>query len=265
MATEERIVDLSHIEPANPEGALMGLQEERQVTAGGVQAPSVEVPEKFRNKSLEDIIASYKELESQYGRQGQELGELRKVADQYIMSHMQSRQEETVRSERKPEIDFDSLPEAEKIDAILEQKMAPVKQAYAELQKEKFLAKINQSHPDFMDIAREKEFQTWVLGSDLRKEMFTRADRNYDYSSADELLSMWKTIKGINTQERQAQSEQTNSAFTQGRVETGIVEDSSPRKIYRRADIIALKMKDPKRYAMLEPEIRQAYAEGRVR
>ena len=82
MATEERIVDLSHIEPANPEGALMGLQEERQVTAGGVQAPSVEVPEKFRNKSLEDIIASYKELESQYGRQGQELGELRKVADQ---------------------------------------------------------------------------------------------------------------------------------------------------------------------------------------
>ena len=265
MANEERLVDLTSIDPANPEGALMGLQEERRVTAGGVKAPSVEIPEKFRNKSMEDIIASYKELESQYGRQGQELGDLRKVADQYIMSQMQSRQEETVRSERKPEIDFDSLPEAEKIDAILEQKIAPVKQAYAELQKEKFLTKLNQTHPDFMDIAREKEFQTWVLGSELRKEMFTRADRGYDYGSADELLSMWKTIKGIKTQERQVQAEETSSAFNQARVETGIVEDSSPRKIYRRADIIALKMRDPVRYNQLEPEIRQAYAEGRVR
>jgi len=35
--------------------------------------------------------------------------------------------------------------------------------------------------------------------------------------------------------------------------------------VYRRADIIQLMQKDPERYRALMPEIRQAYAEGRVK
>jgi hypothetical protein len=37
------------------------------------------------------------------------------------------------------------------------------------------------------------------------------------------------------------------------------------RKIYRRADIIKLMQTDPDRYQQMAPEIRQAYAEGRVK
>ena len=33
---------------------------------------------------------------------------------------------------------------------------------------------------------------------------------------------------------------------------------------YRRVDIIELKMKNPERYRMLEPEIMKAYKEGRI-
>jgi len=43
------------------------------------------------------------------------------------------------------------------------------------------------------------------------------------------------------------------------------VNESTGKKIYRRADIISLKVNNPKRYEALQPEIMQAYAEGRVR
>ena len=39
----------------------------------------------------------------------------------------------------------------------------------------------------------------------------------------------------------------------------------SSRKVYRRADLIKLKMTDPQRYEDMQPEIMAAYSEGRVK
>ena len=39
----------------------------------------------------------------------------------------------------------------------------------------------------------------------------------------------------------------------------------SSKRVYRRADLIRLKMTDPQRYETLSDEIMQAYSEGRVR
>ena len=39
----------------------------------------------------------------------------------------------------------------------------------------------------------------------------------------------------------------------------------SSKKVYRRADLISLKMTDPSRYEALQPEIMAAYAENRVK
>jgi len=39
----------------------------------------------------------------------------------------------------------------------------------------------------------------------------------------------------------------------------------SSKRVYRRADLIRLKMTDPGRYEMLSDEIMKAYAEGRVK
>ena len=47
-------------------------------------------------------------------------------------------------------------------------------------------------------------------------------------------------------------------------VDSGGTGESSKR-IYRRADLIRLKMNDPNRYDALSDEIMQAYAEGRVK
>jgi hypothetical protein len=37
------------------------------------------------------------------------------------------------------------------------------------------------------------------------------------------------------------------------------------RKVYRRADLIKLRMTDPDRYMQMSDEIMQAYSEGRVK
>ena len=42
-------------------------------------------------------------------------------------------------------------------------------------------------------------------------------------------------------------------------------ESTAGKKIYRRADLIRLKVTDPKRYDDLADEIYQAYSEGRVK
>ena len=47
-------------------------------------------------------------------------------------------------------------------------------------------------------------------------------------------------------------------------VDTGGSGESSKR-VYRRADLIRLRMTDPARYEALESEIMTAYAEGRVK
>jgi hypothetical protein len=47
-------------------------------------------------------------------------------------------------------------------------------------------------------------------------------------------------------------------------VDTGGTGEGSKR-VYRRADLIRLKMTDPARYDALSDEIMQAYAEGRVK
>jgi len=47
-------------------------------------------------------------------------------------------------------------------------------------------------------------------------------------------------------------------------VDTGGSGESS-RRVYRRADLIRLKMTDPQRYEALSDEIMKAYQEGRVK
>jgi len=258
---DDKIVDNAGELPPNGEGLFNDLMAEKQQIQTETQTPSYQIPEKFQGKSLEEVVKSYVELESKVGSQGQELGELRKLADQFIQQPTYTRQEPT------QTIDFDSLEEPDKVKAILERELAPLKNELFETKKEKLNAKLKSEHPDFMDIVANREFQEWVMKSPVRMEMFARADRNFEYDAANELFTTYKAVKGIQASKvtEQIRNAETTQAFGQSRMETGSAEDTAPKKVYRRADIIDLKIRNPERYRMLENEILQAYAEGRVR
>ena len=95
---------------------------------------------------------------------------------------------------------------------------------------------------------------------------------NYDVDAALELLSTYKAIREVSQAKADAQVDATIEADKVQRkqnlraasVQTG-GSGETPQKFFRRQDILRLMMYDRERYHALEPEIRQAYAEGRVK
>jgi hypothetical protein len=105
----------------------------------------------------------------------------------------------------------------------------------------------------------------WVKSSPVRLGLYAKADGEYDYDSANELLSTYKALRGVKAKQTSDAGEATRkSNLKAATVDVGGTGESTKR-VYRRADLIRLKMTDPNRYEALSDEIMQAYADGRVR
>lgn len=238
------------------------LELEEQETHEVEEPQEPVIPEKYRGKSVEDLVRMHQEAESLIGRQSQEVGELRKTFDSYVMTQLNAPKNE-------PEEDVDFFVDPEKAVARAIESNPKLKEAeavVAEYRKSTALSQLTSKHPDMKDILGDQNFQDWVQGSKIRTQLFKQADSNYDYEAADELFSLWKERKTLANEtakvEKKARDQQAKQAAT-GKVR-GSAEPSS-RKVYRRADIRKLMTEDPDRYMQMAPEIRQAYAEGRVR
>ena len=95
--------------------------------------------------------------------------------------------------------------------------------------------------------------------------MFIEADRNFDYQLGGEILSLYKESRQAMVDKQRSEAEEKrkrdlNAAKT-GSSSTG----ETPKKIYRRADLIKLRIYDPDKFNAMQDEILQAYKEGRVR
>ena len=223
-----------------------------------------DIPDKYKEKSLQDVIAMHQEAEKLIGRQGTELGELRRVANSYVQSQPQTKQTEV---KETSDDDFFANPKQAVDNAIQNHpKIREAEQLTREMQRSKALSSLKEKHPDFTEIVKDQGFQDWIGNSKVRTELFARADRKYDYDAADELISTWKEKKQLGGKtvemEKQARSQDIKSATTT--VPSGSGEAPS-KKIFRRSDIQKLIYNDPDKYEAMMPEIEKAYREGRVR
>jgi hypothetical protein len=233
-----------------------------------------ELPEKYRGKSAIEIAKMHQEAEKLIGRQANEVHEVRSLADQLLKQQLESNkkvQQEPI--EESLEEDFFADPkqavnrQVEKHPAVIE-----ARQAALEMKKMKTAQQLSAKHPDFVTIAQDSGFQDWVKSSAIRLNLFAKADAEYDFEAADELLSTYKEIKQIKAQQVVQQTAQSNeveakaqkTAMKAATVDVGGAGESS-RKVYRRADLIKLRMTDPDRYEQMADEIMSAYAEGRVK
>ena len=225
------------------------------------------LPEKYKNKSVTDIIAMHQNAEQLLGKQGQEVGELRKIVDDFIKSQTVNQNTAHSADEEFDESDFFVNPK-DAVSKLLENHPS-IKQSQelaVQLKQQETIAKLKAAHPDFIDIAQDQKFLDWVGKSKVRTRLLKEADQGYDFDSADELLTLWKerqeTVNSTIAADKASRKDQVKAASAG--TSTGSGEKAS-RKIYRRADIIELMRKDPQRYEALMPEIRAAYAEGRVK
>lgn len=223
-----------------------------------------DIPDKYRGKSVKDIVRMHQEAERALGKQGSEVGELRRIVDDFVKA-------QTVTQQKAPEVDeeIDFFTDPDKAIAKAIDKHPKVRQAEqlnAQLKKAEALANLKAAHPDYTDVLNDGSFGEWISKSKVRQELFSRADRMYDFDAAHELLSTWKERKQVVSQAEAVEKEQRKQAVKTA--STGSSKgsgESSSRKTYRRADIIELMRTNPDRYEQLSPEIMQAYAEGRVR
>ena len=231
---------------------------QEEVTSEG----EAELSPMYQGKTIAEVAKMHQEAESRLGSQGAEVGELRKVVDNFIL-----KQSETKAPEPAEEIDFFADP-----DKAMESKIAnhPVikeaQQNTLRIRQEQAKQELINKHPDAQEIIQSSDFINWVKSDEIRVELLTRADQQYDSRAADNLFSQWKQIRQMSQSavrdEKDARKDAVKKASTggaKGRSQT------PSKKIYRRADIIELMKTNPKRYQSMEPEIRRAYAEKRVR
>ena len=223
-----------------------------------------ELPEKYRDKSLDDIVRMHQEAEKLIGKQAQEVGEVRKLADELIKQNLGSRQQQTRQEE--PEVDFFENPQkAVQRTVDNHPDIMAARQATLEMKRSQIQQRLAQTHPDFGDIARDQDFANWVKSSPVRIKIFEQADAGYDFDSANELLSTYKQLRSVKQKQVSDEGEVTRKQNLKAvGVDVGGSGESS-KKVYRRADLIRLKMQDPNRYEALSDEIMVAYQEGRVR
>jgi len=221
------------------------------------------IPEKYRNKSVEELVQMHQEAEKLVGKQSSEVGELRRVVDDYINQQTQLAQKQ----EPVEEVDFFAEPDKAVSNAIDNHpSVREAKQMAQEYRKSTALAQLQTKHPDMNSILQDAKFLEWVQSSTMRTKLLRQADQQFDVEAADELFSNWKErqeLLGTTAKAEQSQRKQQVKAASTGS-SSGSSEKAS-RKIYRRADIINLMRTDPARYQALSDEILKAYAEGRVK
>ena len=229
-----------------------------------IEPASDDIPDKYKGKQLSDIIKMHQEAEKLIGKQAQEVGEVRKLADELIKQNLAGKSQPI--KEEEPEVDFFENPQAAVRKTVDNHPdVLAARQASQEFKKMQIQQKLAQEHPDFGQIVQDADFVNWVKSSPVRIGLYAKADGEFDYDSANELLSTYKQLKGIKAkQTNEAGETQRKSNLKAASVDVGGTGESGKR-VYRRADLIRLKMQDPARYDALSDEIMSAYAEGRVK
>ena len=267
------VVDPEEISEDIEEQNTVEPDETLELQEAETEEPAFKVPDKFSGKSVEDIVKSYQNLEQELGRKSQEIGELRNLSDSFLKAEISRNDTQTSpqaenSNNEGTENDFFEDPN-KAVNSLIEKhpRFQEFQEFQAKQSQDSSKVQLEQTHPDYVDIVQDSNFQDWVKASKFRVDLFEQADK-YNYDAADELLTHWKERSMIDktaeVQEKQKATRKKNlkAGKTESRVSS---ESTSGKKTYRRADLIRLKQNDPNRYADLSDEIYNAYAEGRVK
>lgn len=211
---------------------------------------SSNLPDNLQGKSVDEIVADYRKLQSERGRLGNEVGQLRKQVEAMQSKVVEAPQEPT---------DFWEEPEK-----AVQESIQPLKQEIEQLKVERLNAELRAHHPDFEQVTGSHEFQEWVKESRSRQLLATHAITQQDVDSARELLDTYKQALATGNatpqeaDRRQRTARAASSERGSARKPTG--------KMYTHAELQNMRAYDRKRYEELSAsgELQRIYKEGRV-
>ena len=229
------------------------LESELQET----QAEQEQSEAKFRGMDPDQLWDSYQNLERKMSQQGQELGQIRQLADTLIQSQARPKEEE---------IDFFDDPSAAVRREIESNSyLKSIEEQAKRMQAMSARSELLRRHNDYEEIDKSPEFSKWLESSKARQKLYLDASQNLDVDIADELMSMFKDSKARQSTEAEKLDSERKETLKSVKSESGTSGSAATKKIFRRADLLKLQIQDPDRYDQMQDEILLAYAEGRVK
>ena len=183
--------------------------------APAAAAEADDVPAELKGKTPAELAKMYREAQQLIGRQGSELGDLRRRADQFIHANLAAMAKAKEAPAAAPaaaaapaqvdEAEFFRAPQeavARAIEAspIIKQIRETLGKAAEETAISRAMVateKFNGAHPDAGAILQDPEFRQWVQASRVRTDLLRRAHQQYDFDAGDEVFGTWKALKGV--------------------------------------------------------------------
>jgi len=260
----EELVNLSDTDNPKEQESVAEVEEQDE-SVQEEQKESFELPDKYKDKPVEELVRMHQEAEKLLGRQGSELGQLRKGVDDLLKTKLDEFKGGNEVEDQEEDFDFYENPK-EAVNRTLEKSetIQQMKQMLAQQQQAEVLKMIENEYPDYRDTIQNENFVEWIKASKVRTELLQRADK-YDLDAALELLGNWKELKG--TVEKVKEVNEKDLKLQRKAASTGGGGSSEPvsRKIYRRTDLVNLMRTNPRKYMANVEEYDRAYAEGRVK
>jgi hypothetical protein len=243
-----------------------------------VKLDGEDIPAKLRGKTPREIVSIYTNLESQYGRMANDLGQQRVLTDRLLNLKRDSdlvTNGGTAPAESKlPEIKSTDVLEnptaaidkvvSARLRAEREQQQQQNAQQAAQFAQQQFLT----AHPDYESYVSNAQFVEWVQASPSRKRSAALA-ANGDWAMGTDLLTEYKQLQAEKANKSTAAQQNNLEQARQASLESGGAAGGSKSsgKIYKRADLIRLRIENPTLYYSDEyqGEIMKAYKEKRVR
>jgi hypothetical protein len=185
------------------------------VAAPAAAAEADDVPAELKGKTPAELAKMYREAQSLIGRQGSELGDLRRRADQFIHANLAAMAKAKEAPAAAPaaaaapaqmdEAEFFRAPQ-EAIARAIESSpvIKQIRETLGKAAEETAISRataaterFNGAHPDAGAILQDPEFRQWVQASRVRTDLLRRAHQHYDFDAGDEVFGTWKALKGV--------------------------------------------------------------------
>lgn len=234
------IVDLEQLE-RNEAEQLKQAQDALDAELSTVEKPG-SIPEKYRGKSLEEVIAINEELVRKASRLGNEVGELRRYRE---TTELELRK---VRQPQKKEVNVDALLEnpEEAVETVIGQssKIRKLEEQLEQLGTQDAKRQFESTFPDYQKDLANEEFLEWATKNPVRRALAQAADK-YDFTAANELWSLWQERKELvgeaEAQKKQKQTEVREKKLRDGTLESGTGNSTETKKVFSRREIRDIK------------------------
>lgn len=264
-----------HTSPSGGSDDLDLLDAEASTSTTSVQSDAI--PEKYKGKSVEDMIKMHQNAEKKISAQGQDLAAQRRLSDEILRLKAASPETRTTEAARKP-VTVEALlndPEKAIRDAVdgsdmgrrAEAAEARTATLEATIAEQNFSSK----HKDFASDINDPDFIAWVNKNPLRQALANETAKK-NFQAASNLWELWDEHK-----ELVGSKDEATAVDTAKKVPTTVKSSPAQNKgktIYSRAKLMELRMKvedgEPAAVARWKDQtfqnnLIQAYAEDRVR